>query len=155
MKNNLEKKRRFDYKWVVIGVSFLMVFTSLGFCSSPKGLFIDPITETLEIGRTEYSVTDTMRYVATAVLNLFFGTLIVKFGPKKLAIAGGVSANKLLRETLQKQTKKAGIEFYVPKFEYCTDNASMVACAAYYKLKDGRFDDLSMNANPALDIGQK
>lgn len=77
------------------------------------------------------------------------------YGYKKLAIAGGVSANKLLRETLQKQTKKAGVEFYVPKFEYCTDNASMVACAAYYKLKDGRFDDLSMNANPALDIGQK
>lgn len=91
MKNNLEKKRRFDYKWVVIGVSFLMVFTSLGFCSSPKSLFIDPITEALGIGRTEYSVTDTMRYVATAVLNLFFGTLIAKFGPKKLAIAGFVA----------------------------------------------------------------
>ena len=85
------KKRRFNYKWVIVGISFLMVFTALGFCSSPKGLFIDPITETLGIGRTEYSVTDTMRYVATAVLNLFFGTLIAKFGPKKLAIAGFLS----------------------------------------------------------------
>lgn len=88
MEKKSDGKRRFDYKWVIIGVSFLMVFTALGFCSSPKGQFIDPITETLGIGRTEYSVTDTLRYVATAVLNLFFGTLIAKFGPKKLAIAG-------------------------------------------------------------------
>lgn len=91
MEKNLNKRRKFDYKWVIIAISFLMVFTALGFCSSPKGLFIDPITENLGIGRTEYSVTDTMRYISTAVLNLFFGTLIVKFGPKKLAIAGFVS----------------------------------------------------------------
>ena len=88
MEKKLNGKGRFDYKWVIIGISFLMVFTALGFCSSPKGQFIDPITEMLGISRTEYSVTDTMRYVATAVLNLFFGTLISKFGPKKLAIAG-------------------------------------------------------------------
>ena len=102
-----------------------------------------------------YDVAASFQY--TAVNDLASKAMLAAktYGYKKLALAGGVAANKLLRETLEKQTKRQGVEFFVPKFEYCTDNASMVACAAYYKLKDGRFDDLSMNANPALDIGQK
>lgn len=77
-----------------------------------------------------------------------------RFGYKKIAAAGGVAANKLLRETLCRQSELNGMRLYVPDFVYCTDNAAMAACAAYYKLKNGKYDDLSMNANPSLEIGQ-
>ena len=77
-----------------------------------------------------------------------------RFGYKKIAAAGGVAANKLLRETLRRQSELNGMRLYVPDFVYCTDNAAMAACAAYYKLKNGKYDDLSMNANPSLEIGQ-
>ena len=83
-----KKESRLDYKWVVIGLCFLMVFVALGFCSSPKSLFIVPVTEKLGIDRSVYSVTDSCRYVATAIVNVFFGFLVAKFGPKRLIVAG-------------------------------------------------------------------
>ncbi len=93
----------------------------------------------------------------TAVSELVSKTILAakSYGYKKIALAGGVAANALLREMLGAQAKKHGVELFVPDLVYCTDNASMVACAAYYKLKSGKYDDLSMNANPALDIGQE
>ena len=83
-----KKRRRLDYKWVVVGLCFVMVFVALGFCSSPKSLYIRPISEALGIDRSVYSVTDSFRYVSTAIVNVFFGFLVAKFGPKKLILAG-------------------------------------------------------------------
>ena len=89
--NSLEKKKKFDYKWVVIGSCFLMVMISLGFCSSPKSYFIGPITEYLGIDRSAYSINDSLRHITTAVVNFFFGMLIKKFGSRKLIAAGFIS----------------------------------------------------------------
>lgn len=86
--NNSGEKKRFDYKWVVIGLCFMMVLVALGFCSSPKSLFIVPITKALGIDRSVYSITDSCRYVSTAIINVFFGFLVAKFGPKRLIVAG-------------------------------------------------------------------
>lgn len=58
-----------------------------------------------------------------------------KFNIKKLAICGGVASNKKLREALASSSKKEKIRFFVPSPQYCTDNAAMIASAAYYKLK--------------------
>ena len=80
--------KRFHYAWVIFAVCFLMVFTALGFNSSPKSLFLSAVTEDLGISRSAFSVSDSCRYISTAVINLFFGTLIAKFGPRKLAGAG-------------------------------------------------------------------
>ena len=74
---------------------------------------------------------------------------------KKLALAGGVSANRALREAMQARAEKAGIAFYSPAFEYCTDNAAMVGSAAYGKLIGGRTDDISLNAVPYLSIEEQ
>lgn len=92
----------------------------------------------------------------TAVSELVSKTISAakNYGYKKIAIAGGVAANKLLRETLSLEAKKHGMKLYVPEFVFCTDNASMVACAAYYKLKKGLWDSLETNADPNLDIGE-
>ena len=92
----------------------------------------------------------------TAVSELVSKTVAAarKYGYKKIEAAGGVAANKLLREMLSEQTSKYSMRFYIPDVVYCTDNAAMAACAAYYKLRSGMYDDLAMNANPSLEIGQ-
>ena len=88
MKTLSHEKKSFDYKWVIIALSFLMVMICLGFCSSPKSLFISPVTQALGIDRGLFSINDSMRFIATAVINIFFGTLINRFGAKKLIFAG-------------------------------------------------------------------
>jgi N6-L-threonylcarbamoyladenine synthase len=62
---------------------------------------------------------------------------------KEIGIAGGVSANSGLRIALQEYGRKNGWNTYLPKFEYCTDNAAMIGITAYYKLLREQFTDLS------------
>ncbi|MGK7388734.1 MAG: tRNA (adenosine(37)-N6)-threonylcarbamoyltransferase complex transferase subunit TsaD [Candidatus Cyclobacteriaceae bacterium M2_1C_046] len=64
---------------------------------------------------------------------------------KQVAIAGGVSANSGLRTTLKEEATKNNWNIYIPAFEYCTDNAAMIAMAAYFKYKAGEFTDLSVS----------
>lgn len=86
-----DKKIRFDYKWVIISLCFLMIFICLGFCSSNRSLYTYAITEALDIPRSVYTLNETFRYVSTAVVNIFFGSLIARFGPKKLICSGFVA----------------------------------------------------------------
>lgn len=79
------------YRWIVIGAMFVMIFTGLGFCSSNRGLFLSAITDALDMQRSLFSINDSCRYITTAVINLFFGALIAKFGPRKLIAAGFLS----------------------------------------------------------------
>lgn len=87
MKNQINDAK-FDYKWVIVAICFLMIFVTLGFCSSNASLYTFAITETLGISRSAYSLNGTARFVSTSLINIFFGTLIAKFGPKKLICAG-------------------------------------------------------------------
>lgn len=87
----ISQKKRPDYKWVIIAASFVMVFTTLGFCSSTKRLFLGPMTEALGIARSIYSINDSCRYITTSVVNLFFGALVAKFGPRRLIGFGFLS----------------------------------------------------------------
>ena len=63
---------------------------------------------------------------------------------KEVCIAGGVSANSELRRSFLEMGKKYGWNTYIPKFEYCTDNAAMIAITAYYKYLAGKFDPLNI-----------
>ncbi len=54
-------------------------------------------------------------------------------GIKEVAIAGGVSANSALRQALKDNGERLGWKTYIPQFQYCTDNAGMIAMTAYYK----------------------
>ena len=60
-------------------------------------------------------------------------------GIREIAIAGGVSANSGLRAALEKTGKEKGWNTYIPKFEYCTDNAAMIAVTGYYKYQKEEF----------------
>jgi N6-L-threonylcarbamoyladenine synthase len=64
---------------------------------------------------------------------------------KTISLSGGVAANKALRADLEKACKEKGITFIVPEFDLCTDNAGMIAIAAYYKLRNG-----AKQKNPSL-----
>ncbi len=62
-----------------------------------------------------------------------------KYGVKEIALAGGVSANSELRERFNALAVKNNWVAHIPKFEYCTDNAAMIAMAAHYKYLSGEF----------------
>jgi N6-L-threonylcarbamoyladenine synthase len=72
-------------------------------------------------------------------------------GIRQVAIAGGVSANSGLRKALQEYGKKYGWQTYIPRFEYCTDNAAMIAVTAWYKYLAGEFAGL--DAVPSARAG--
>ncbi len=86
-----KEKKGFDYSWVIIVLSFICVCTSLGLCSSGKTYYLTAITEALDIKRSLYSLTDTIRYGITTMMSLCLGFFIAKFGIKKLLIAGFIS----------------------------------------------------------------
>lgn len=68
-------------------------------------------------------------------------------GIKQICIAGGVSANKGLRSSLEDFGKKYGWKIHIPSFEYCTDNAAMIAITGYYKFIKGEASTLEISAN--------
>lgn len=71
-------------------------------------------------------------------------------GINEIAIAGGVSANSGLRNRLVEEGKTLGWNVYIPKFEYCTDNAAMIAIAGKFLAENKQFADQSISANARL-----
>lgn len=110
MNKNENSKFRLDYSWVIVCVCFLMILITLGFCSSNRSLYLAAITEALDIKRSAFSLTDSFRFVATSVVNLFFGALVHKFGTKKLIFAGFVS---LIISTILYSVSTSLIVFYI------------------------------------------
>jgi len=82
------KKKEFNYTYVIIGICFLMVGTSLGLCSSGRTMYLTAITDALNLPRGAFSINDTIRFVTTTLVNLYFGKLVARFGTKKLICAG-------------------------------------------------------------------
>ena len=65
-------------------------------------------------------------------------------GVRQIAIAGGVSANSLLRSEVERLGEKHRWKVFIPKFQFCTDNAAMVGIAGYFKYLQGEFADLGL-----------
>lgn len=78
-----------------------------------------------------------------------------EFGMDKIVIAGGVASNSALRAAMEKACAEEGLAFYRPSPVYCTDNAAMIAVAAYYEYKKGRISGWDLNAVPNLKLGER
>ena len=77
--------------------------------------------------------------------------LAKELGVKQIIVAGGVSANKGLKERFN--AENPGFEICIPSIKYCTDNAAMIAVAGYYQYKkNGLVDDLRLNASASLEL---
>ena len=79
---------------------------------------------------------------------------VKKTGIKHIAIAGGVSANSEIRKRLQLAQKHWGWTTYIPKFEYTTDNAAMIAITGYLKYKSKLYADISVKAQARLTVSE-
>jgi N6-L-threonylcarbamoyladenine synthase len=99
-------------------------------------------------------ITENLNDICASVQHTIINILLKKLkkaaietGIKEICIAGGVSANSGLRKGLQQLGEQYGWNTYIPAFEYCTDNAAMIAITAYYKYLAGDFADLSVSAS--------
>ena len=97
--------------------------------------------------------------LATSFQETVVGILVKKtvkalkeYNVKQLLLAGGVSANKGLRDSLEIECNKLGVELLKPDIKYCTDNAAMIGCAAYYAYLNGDIADFKLGPEPGLDL---
>ena len=74
-------------------------------------------------------------------------------GIRRIALAGGVSANSGLRQSVKTHGEKLGWEVFIPDFEYCTDNAAMIAAAAVFKYEKGIFCEQNVAPLARMPIG--
>ena len=114
-----------------------------------------PIIHNFEQKGEEVPKADVAASFQQAAVNQLVDVLtraIKQTGIKKIAVAGGVSANTLLRAEFDNLAKK-GCDVHYPKLKYCTDNAAMIGAEAYYLIIDGQSDaDLSLDASATVKI---
>ena len=75
---------------------------------------------------------------------------LINYDIKDIVIVGGVSANKYFREKANILTNKHNLNLKFPDFEYCTDNAAMIAMVGYLKYKNNMFSKLDIQPNPNI-----
>ena len=92
------------------------------------------------------------RYAVVDCLTTNFLKAAQDLNVKQLVIAGGVSANSLLRSTLSEECKKRGLRFYMPDKSLCGDNAAMVGAQGYYEYLSGNTAKSNLNAYATMSI---
>ncbi|WP_439131663.1 tRNA (adenosine(37)-N6)-threonylcarbamoyltransferase complex transferase subunit TsaD [Polaribacter sp.] len=93
-----------------------------------------------------------IQYTIVEILMDKLKNAVKETGIKQIAIAGGVSANSAIRERLLLAEKHFGWTTYIPKFEYTTDNAAMIAITGYLKYLNNTYADVSVTAQARLKV---
>lgn len=113
-----------------------------------------------EVKRNEHFIEENLHDLAAsiqkALIKMLIDKLVLaakKYNIKEIAIAGGVSANTLLRKTIQDHSALLGWNTFIPAFEYCTDNAAMIAMAAHFKYEHAEFLALDAVPEPRMKFG--
>lgn len=104
----------------------------------------------LELNKAD--VCASFRYAVVDCLKTNFLKAAEDLKVEKLVIAGGVSANRLLRSTLQDECNKRGLAFYMPEKSLCGDNAAMVGSQGYYEYLSGNIASTDLNAFATMSI---
>jgi N6-L-threonylcarbamoyladenine synthase len=94
----------------------------------------------IELNRNDLCAS--VQYTIIQILIKKLKKAVAQTGVKQVCLAGGVSANSGLRNSLQESGIKHGWKTFIPSFEYCTDNAAMIAITAYYKYQSAQFTTL-------------
>ena len=112
-----------------------------------------------QVKLNEYFVDNNLNNICASIQKCLIDTLtkkLIKAAHKlninEIAIAGGVSANSGLREELQRLAAKHNWKVYIPAFDYCTDNAAMIAMTAHYQYLNGEFVTLNAIPNPRMKL---
>lgn len=115
-----------------------------------------------EMKKNEHFIKDNLNDLCASVQKSIIEILMEKlekvvkdYGITQVALAGGVSANSGLREEMEIRKKRLGWETYIPKFEYTTDNAAMIAMVAQLKYERQLFSDLSVSAVARWDLSSE
>ena len=101
------------------------------------------------------NLADLCASIQHSIVNILLNKLdkaIIQTGIKNLAIAGGVSVNSYLRKKLKELAKDKGYQLFIPKPEYCTDNAAMIAISGYFKYLDKDFSNQSETPSARLSF---
>jgi len=111
----------------------------------------------LKLKNIEINIHDIAASFQQAVIDVLYEKTIKAAYEKKInkiGIAGGVSANNLLRETFKSIARKKNLNIYFPELSLCTDNGAMIASLAYYKYKQGNISDMKLDAYANIPIGR-
>jgi N6-L-threonylcarbamoyladenine synthase len=104
------------------------------------------------VEKNKADICASIQYTLVELLLKKLRKAIHETGIKEIAIAGGVSANSGLRNTLTAEGKEKGWNIYIPRFEYCTDNAAMIAAAAYIKYLKKDFANQESSPDPRMSF---
>lgn len=112
-----------------------------------------------EVAKNPHFIEENMNDICASYQNAIISFLLSKLKKaaqkhaiKDIAIAGGVSANSELRKQLTLLGEKMTWNIFIPKFEYCTDNAAMIGITAYYKYLNNQFSELDVTAKARYKI---
>lgn len=121
-----------------------------GFDFSFSGLKTAVLTYTKKNKRFRYEdVAASFQNTVVKILIKKIKRAVLKTRAKTLVVAGGVAANKALRKACMELGEEE-LRVILPPLEYCTDNAAMVACLGYYRIKSGKTDNIELDAFSTL-----
>jgi N6-L-threonylcarbamoyladenine synthase len=136
-----------DFSFSGLKTSILYFLQNAGKSNKFKSEFTSTPEEQKQF--REENMADICASVQKRIISILINKLIKasdQTGIKSICVAGGVSANSGLRSAIQATGKEKGWETYIPAFQYCTDNAGMIAIAGYYKFLQGDFTTLSTSS---------
>jgi len=100
------------------------------------------------------NLNDICASVQSSIIRILLNKLekaVHQTGVRQICLAGGVSANRGLRRAFQEFGERRGLQTFIPDFEYCTDNAAMIAITGYYKFLSKEF--IPLHASPSARSG--
>lgn len=125
-------------------------FSFSGLKTAVINLIHNSVQKGIELNKAD--VCASFRYAVVDCLKTNFLKAAEDLKVDKLVIAGGVSANRLLRSSLQEECDKHGLAFYMPEKSLCGDNAAMVGSQGYYEFLSGNIASTDLNAFATMSI---
>ncbi|MEN9964770.1 MAG: tRNA ((37)-N6)-threonylcarbamoyltransferase complex transferase subunit TsaD [Bacteroidota bacterium] len=136
-----------DFSFSGLKTSILYFLQNAGKSNKFKSEFTASLEEQKQF--REENMADICASVQKRIISILINKLVKasnQTGIKSICVAGGVSANSGLRAAIETTGKEKGWQTYIPAFQYCTDNAGMIAIAGYYKYLQGDFTTLETSS---------